>query len=167
MSRKRVEYGATLLWDKDEAFKLCVDAHSKGESMAAALAVRYRISPSNARSRVSRLRAYGYRVPSQLGYYGQRPLSPCGSAGAVVRHRAAGESCAVCTAAYTAAKRVYRENARLRQAETAPPAGVLRPQFVVPLRCDCGWCCGSIPELIEHTLTVHGRAPTKDERTPR
>ena len=35
------------------------------------------------------------------------------------------------------------------------------------LACECGWTGSTVNELELHTRTVHGREPTRQERTPK
>lgn len=56
---------------------------------------------------------------------------------------------------------------RAPQARLPKHFGRVEPAVHVRLECECGHHTDNVTRLIEHTLTTHGRGPTRTERTPR
>jgi hypothetical protein len=175
MSSPGPEKGQGIKYNRAEIAKVALDAYRQGQSMAVVVAGHFGIKLTNARKLISRMRSDGWDIPSQRGFNNDATgtdmshRSPCGTPGAYKRHEKAGqEPCQVC-------KDDKARRARMRRAgvSTARPEaewdGVVTTYIVnVRLMCDsCGDYVDTVAKLTHHTLQVHGRAPSREERTPR
>ena len=165
--------GTTNIYPPAEIARVALIAQDLGLSMATAVSVHFNVTPTNARSLIARARTYGFDIPSQVGWNGgvyERYTKPqqatCPSPGAYKRHLFDGEEpCSEC-------KRDHAERAkRYRQAGSEKPAfepsEYVQPvRYAIRLMCDCGAVFPGVPELTRHTVAAHGRAPSKQERTP-
>ena len=148
-------------------------AHLLDQSMAQAVAVHFGVSHRAATQLITRARKYGHDIPLQTGWNGgvyAQPDNPiratCPSPGAYKRHLQNGEQpCGACRRDHAdrAAKR-RREGSERPDFE--PRDYVQPPRYTIRLMCDCGAVFGGVPEITRHTVAAHGRAPSKQERTP-
>jgi len=175
MGSRGPEKGTSGKYQPAEVVKVALEAYKQGQSMAIAVGGHFGIKPTYATSMLSRLRRDGWSIPNQAGFnndaggYENSHRSACGTPGAYTRHVKAGqEPCQAC-------KDDKARRARLRRAgisSARPEPGYDGPSNTymtfVRLMCDtCGDYVDTVAKLTHHTLQVHGRAPTKTERTPR
>ncbi len=175
MAKPGPEKGTISKYDPAEVVRIALEAYRNNQSMAVVVAGHFGLQPRSATSMLSRLRRDGYAIPNQAGFNNDSSGndmglgSPCGTPGAYQRHIKAGqEPCQAC-------KDDKARRARLRRAgisSARPEPGYDGPtntyMTFIRLMCDtCGDYVDSVSKLTHHTLQVHGRPPTRDERTPR
>ena len=175
MGSRGPEKGTGIKYQPAEIVKVALEAYKQGQSMAVAVAGHFGIKPTYATHLISRMRADGWDIPSQRGFNNDASgndnsfRAPCGTPGAYKRHLNAGqEPCQAC-------KDDKARRARLRRAGVStarPEPGYDGPTDTwvtfIRLMCEtCGDYVDSVSKLTHHTLQVHGRPPTRDERTPR
>lgn len=168
--------GPLSKYNPAEVVRIALTAYQQGRSMAVVVGSHYNIDPRTASTLISRLRRDGHNIPNQRGWnnggggFDLSYRSPCGTPGAYRRHVAAGqEPCAECKADKARRARLRRRNGTEARPEPEwdGPA-VSFSSTGIRLMCEtCGDWCDSVPKLTHHTLQVHHRPPTKNERTPR
>ena len=168
--------GTTNMHPPQEIARVALIAYSLDQSMAYAVAVHFNVTRMNARSLIARARTYGFDIPTQRGWnggvwerYTQPPRATCPSPGAYKRHLFEGEEpCDACKADHAHRAKRYRKDGTERTDGQVfePREYAPGPRYTIRLMCDCGAVFPGVPEITRHTRVEHGRAPSKQERTP-
>lgn len=168
-------------YDTAEVAEFCREAHADGQSVTAALTVRYGIPTNKASALLKLVRSHGHPLPHfKRGpdATGRRRLDEVAQV-ALDAHRAGGSmSVALCKhfnttpdSARSLMSRARKAGHLIPYAPSAPtghvkPAGDREPSMA--LSCVCGECFPlDVSQLARHTVQAHRRGPTVAERTPR